>query len=214
MTTQAIMLAEIQADTGRTSTAQVTAMRNKIAAAIRQYQPKRFWFNESRSVTFNTVAATDTYAFGAGLAITTEFYKIDGVFITIAANDVRELVRRNAAEIEARVDSDTTTGEPSQYAFIDKALRLWRSPVAIYSTRLMGHVKLAAPLADDEANNAWMTEAYDLIMCRAKAELYAHRWEDPNNAQIMHMAESDAERRLLDVTHDKVALGHLEATEF
>jgi hypothetical protein len=59
-----------------------------------------------------------------------------------------------------------------------------------------------------------MTEAYDLIMSRAKAELYAHRWEDPNTAAIMRAAEMDALRRLQGATHDKVATGHLEATEF
>lgn len=211
MTTRAIMLAEMEDDMLRDDDAAYTS---KINAAIRHYQPRRFWFNESRSVTFNTAANTDLYRFGAGLEITTEFYRIDSVFITIGTDDVRELDRRNYVDLEALADNNTDTGEPSDYAFIDKAIRFWRNPDAIYATRLTGHVKLAAPASDSEADNAWMTEAYDLIMCRAKAELYAHRYEDPGNAAVMRSAEYDALQRLRGVTDDKVATGHLEPTEF
>ena len=208
MTTLAIMLAEIQADTERTSTSDVTAMRSKIVAAIRQYQPKRFWFNESRSVTFNTVASTVEYSF---TTIGTEFYQIDGAFLT-DGSDVIEVERVNYTEIENATASTSTA--PYAYAYVAKTLRLYPSPDAIYPVRLTGHIKIAAPAADGEADNIWMTEAYDLIMCRAKAELYAHRWEDAANAQIMRAAEGDALRRLLSATDGKVSLGHLEATDF
>ncbi len=59
-----------------------------------------------------------------------------------------------------------------------------------------------------------MTEAYDLIMSRAKSELYAHRWEDPNNAALMRAAEMSALSRLQSATMDKVETGYLESTEF
>lgn len=206
------MLAEIQSDTERSSTADVTAMRSKIAAAVRHYQPRRFFFNESRSVTFNTVADTDTYRFGTDIG--TEFYRLDGVFITIGTDDVRELDRRAYTDIEVLADTDTTTGEPTDYAYVDRSLRFWRNPDAVYSVLLTGHVKLAAPGSDDEASNPWMVDAYDLIMSRAKAELYAHRWEDPNNASIMRQAEDSALRSLLSATLDKVSTGYLEATDF
>lgn len=208
MTTKAIMIAEIESDTERSDS---TAIGNKINAAIRHYQPRRFWFNESRSVTFNTVAGTDLYTFAT---IGTEFYRVDSVAMTIDTEDVRYLDRMNYVELSDLADNNTDQGEPSDYAYIAKAIRFWRNPDAIYSTRLTGHVKLAAPANDAEADNAWMTEAYDLIMSRAKAELYAHRWEDPNNAAIMRAAEMDALNRLQSATMDKVETGYLEATEF
>jgi hypothetical protein len=209
MTTLAILLAEIQADTERSSASDVTAMRAKIAAAIRQYQPKRFWFNESRSVTFNTVASTAVYSFAT---IGTEFYKIDGAYLT-DGSEISELERVNYTEIEPG-QATATEAAPMAYAYIAKSVRLYDVPDAIYAVRLTGHIKIEAPASDSEADNIWMTEAYDLIMCRAKAELYAHRWEDPGNAQIMRAAEGDALSRLLGATHDKVALGYLEASEF
>jgi hypothetical protein len=160
------------------------------------------------------VASTDTYRFGAGLEITTEFYRIDGAWITIAAEDVRELTRRNYTDLEGTADNNTDEGEPSDYAFINEAIRLWRNPDAIYSVRLMGHIKVAAPASDAETGNAWMVEGYDLIMSRAKAELYAHRWEDPGNAQLMRVAEMDALSRLQSASMDMVENGYLESTEF
>lgn len=208
MTTKATMIAEIESDTERSDS---TAIGNKINAAIRHYQPRRFWFNESRSVTFNTVAGTDLYTF---VIIGTEFYRVDSVQVTIGTDDVRHLDRMNYVDLAALADNNTDQGEPSDYAYIAKGIRLWRNPDAIYSTRVTGHVKAAAPASDSEADNVWMTEAYDLIMSRAKSELYAHRWEDPNNAAIMREAEMSALRRLQSATMDKVETGYLEATEF
>jgi hypothetical protein len=206
MTTKQAMIAEIESDTERSDT---TAIGLKIDAAIRHYQPKRFWFNESRSVTFSTVASTAVYTFAT---IGTEFYGIDGAYLT-NGSEIRELERVNYVELEGG-EATPTEGVPFAYAYIAKAVRFYDVPDAIYSARLTGHVKIAAPASDAEANNAWMTEAYDLIMSRAKAELYAHRWEDPNNAAIMRAAEMDALRQLLSATHDKVSTGYLEATEF
>lgn len=211
MTTLGTMIAEIESDTERSDSTAITA---KIEAAIRHYQPRRFFFNESRSITFNTVAGTDVYRFGTGLEITTEFYRLDSVWITIDTEDVRELTRCNYVDLEATADNNTDQGEPSDYAFINEAIRLWRNPDAIYAVRLTGHTKIAAPGSSGAAGNAWMVEAYDLIMSRAKAELYAHRWEDPGNAQLMRVAEMDAFNRLKSATDDKVGTGYLEATDF
>ena len=202
------MLAEMEDDMERSDNA---AFVSKINAAIRHYQSRRFWFNESRAITFPTVASTDVYTFDD---IGTEFYSLDGVFITIAADDVRELARGNYVAMEATADSDTGTGEPTEYAYINRAIRLWRNPDDAYTVRLVGHIKFTAPATDLETGNIWMTEAYDLIMSRAKAELYAHRYEDPNMAAVMQQAEASALKRLRAATDSKTSVGHLEATDF
>jgi hypothetical protein len=208
MTTRAALKAEILDDLERSLAADGTRVLSAISSAIKFYQPKRFFFNESRSVTFNTVASTDTYSFAT---IGTEFYRVDGVFITISADDVRELCRTDYTLMEA---SDTATGEPSEYAYIDKSIRLWRSPDDAYSTRLVGHIKLDEPSADAETGNDWFGEAYELIRCRAKAYLYAHVYGDANMAMVMRAAEQDALSALRGATFDKVETGRLEPTEF
>lgn len=218
MTTRAIMLAEIQSDMERTSATEATAITSKINAAIRHYQPMRFWFNESRSITLSTVVGTDTYTFNTATTTGTigaEFYRLDGVWFSATSTDVRELERVNYDQMEAWADSQSATnGEPMAYAYVNRGLRFYRNPDAIYTLRLAGHLKLAAPATDAEADNPWMTEAYDLIMSRAKAELYVHRWPEPENAMLMRAAERDALSALTAATYDKVSSDHLEATEF
>lgn len=210
MTTKQIMLDEIDDDTDRQGTDD-TAIGTAIDQAIRHYQPQRFWFNETRTATFNTVASTDAYTWAT---IGTEFYTIDRAVITIGSGDVRTLDPVSFTDQEEYADEDTTTGEPSEYAITPTGLRLWRSPDDAYAVRLLGHVKLAGPATAAEADNKWMTEAYDLIKCRAKAELYAHRWEDPNGASLMRAAELDALARLRAAHHGRAAQGFLTATEF
>lgn len=212
MTTRGAMVAEIVADTGRSAATQQTAMISKINAAIRHYAPKRFWFNETRSATFNTVIGTDTYAFNTATttgAIAYEFFKIDGVWVTFAAGDVREMDVEDYALLEADSDSQTANNQPTAYGYINRALRFDYAPDAIYAVRIAGHLKIAAPATDGETDNPWMTEAYDLIMCRAKAELYAHKWEDPQNAALMVQAESSALRALQEATYDKERTGYV-----
>ncbi len=212
MTTRTALKATIMDDMHRSSTADGNRVLNEISSAIKFYQSQRFYFNESRSVTFNTVQGTDTYAFPS--AITTEMYAIDGAWITIASGDVRELTPEYPADIEEWADEDTTQGEPESYAYINRSLRLWRNPNAVYAVRLMGHVKLAEPLTDGEANNAWMTEAYELLRCRCKRILALHVWKDMELVGRMEIGERDAKNALLDATHDRVAMNVLRATEF
>jgi len=207
MTTKQAMIDEISSDTERGSSTELTAIGSKIDAAIRFYQPKRFWFNETRDVVVNTVAATDSYSYAT---IGTEFYKVDGVFLTNGSN-VLELERVNYTDLET-VSADT--GVPSCYAYINRALRLNRSPDAIYPVRITGHIKIATPDTLSTEDNEWFTEAYDLIMAHAKAELYAHRWEDPSNASVQQVIAAGELRRLQSATHDNVALGYLTATDF
>lgn len=207
MTTQADMIAEIESDTERSDTA---AIRNKIAAAIRHYQPTRFWFNESRGATFSTVVDQSDYAFGSD--ITPEFYTVDGLFLTEGSN-VYALRPADYRGLEILLDANTTSALPVSFAYIDRKLRVYPYPDAVYSVRITGQVKIAVP-ADDDAGNEWFTEAYDLIMCRAKAELYAHRWEDPSAASIMRTAEQDAFYRLAATTNSKVGTGTIRPTQF
>lgn len=211
MTSRADLKTEILDDMDR-GTADGPRALTAISAAIKFYQPKRFFFNESRSITFNTVAGTAEYAFGASAAITTEFYSLDGVFLT-DGTDIRELDRNNYTVLE-RLAATSNNDTPTDYAYVNKALRFHPVPDAIYSVRLTGHVKLAEPALDADDGNDWFEEAYELIKCRSKAYLYAHVFEDVNMAQVMRAAESDALSALRSATSDKVAPGYLAATDF
>lgn len=211
------MLAQMQSDMGRTSTAFVTAAGLAIDQAIRRYQPERFWFNETRTATFNTVAGTHTYSFNTATTTGTipfEFYKIDGLWMTFATGDVRQLDEEDYSVFEAETDSQTSNGQPTAWGYVARGIRFDYAADAVYAVRLAGHYRLAPPASDAETDNPWMTEAYDLIMARAKGELYLHRLEDPNNAALMGTAEQSAFRYLKGAFVDKVRTGFVTATEF
>lgn len=207
------MLTQMQADMGRSTAAAQTAMGLAIDTAIRFYQKKRLWFTESRSITFSTVASTDTYSFNTETTTGTigaQFYKIDGIWITITSTDVREVDVVDYDDLEADADLNTNTGQPEEWAYINRGIRFWPNPAGIYTVRILGHLKVAAPATDAEADNPWMTEAYDLIMARSKRELYAHRWEDANLAGIMAEAEKEALNLLIGATADKARTGYIQ----
>lgn len=208
MTTRGTMLAEMADDMERSDT---DAFTSKINAAIRQYQPKRFFFNEGRNTTFNTVASTDFYAWAA---IGVEFYTVDGVFVTDTGGNVLEVRSCDYRELELLADASASENLPTLYAYIAGGLRFYPAPDQAYSVRITGHLKIAAPEADDEAYNPWMTEAYDLIMSRAKAELYAHRYGDPSMAAVMQAAEESALDRLNRASAKKMGTGQFVPTQF
>lgn len=215
--TLAGMLSEIQSDTGRTAAAQVLAMRRAIERAIDFHQSRSFWFNETRTATFNTVVGTDTYTFNTASTTGTigyEFDRIDGCWMTFGTGDVREMDQAQYFDMELDADNQIANGQPTQYTVINEGIRFDRAPDAIYSVRLAGHIVVAGPQTDTEANNPWMTEAYNLIMCRAKAELFAHRWDDYASATAMQQAEQLALRSLADTTVDKLRTGFVTPTEF
>lgn len=213
MTTRSAMKTEIIDDMERDASADGARVLSAISSAIKFYQPKRFFFNESRSVTFNTVASTDTYDFGAGQEVTTEFYKIDGIYVTESGN-IHELSVRDYRDLEILIDSNANEGRPWSYSYINRALRLYPVPDAIYSVRVVGHVKAAEPETDNEAGNVWFTEAYELIRCRSKAYLYTHVFPKPEMAALMRIGEKDALEALRGATQDKIGTGHIVPTQF
>lgn len=211
MTTRGTLKTEILDDIDRSGDG--TRVLSAISSAIKFYQPQRFFFNESRSITFPTVDGTDTYAFSSTGAITTEFYTIDGVFVLDGTNQLR-LSPVDYLQLEELMESTPAEGRPTRYAYINRALRLYRCPDAVYTMRIDGHIKAAEPAADDTADNVWFTEAYELIRCRAKAYLYAHVYEQPDMAAIMQAAEQQALKALRLASTSKLATGQLVPTEF
>jgi hypothetical protein len=212
MTTRGAMITEMQSDMGRTNAAATLAMQNKIGAAVRYYQNNRFWFNEGQSAVLSTVIGTNSYSY---TTVGTEFYKVDSVMVTTANADPAELDFLDPVQLQALLNENPTdTGQPFNWSFYNQAFWFYPSPDNIYAIEILGHIKIAAPVDDTTDGNVWMGNAYDLIMCHAKAELYAHRWEDPANAAIMAKAESMWLTSMQDETADKMRSGFVQATDF
>lgn len=211
MTTRAILRARILDDLERDQATYGTQIDNCIDDAIAFYQPKRFFFNESAGVTLSTVAAQQTYTFSTPTtvgSITTEFYEIDRVYVT-QSSTTYDLDVQNYNDILSWTDSATPTGRPTDFAYAARKLIVYPIPDAIYTVTLTGHIKVAKPASDGEADNPWMTEAFELVRSAAKRFFGAHIISDDGLAARSQAMEALALKSLMDATVDRVRTGYV-----
>ncbi len=212
MTTLAIMRTRIAKELRRTGAAGIDAdIDEAIATAIAEYQSHRFTFNESRSLTFETVAdqavytATDDADIGSIIALDYVTFQIGDTSYTLVPGDIEDL----------DLSTNSSSGMPSKYVVYDEAIRLWPAPSASgWTVRIAGHMTVAAPASETEADNPWMTKAEKLIRCRAKRELALHRLRDPDLAALVGNEELDALNKLERRRNDLIGTGRIRPMAF
>lgn len=210
MTILSVLKARIANDLARPD------LTNEIASAIEDaiahYASTRFYFNETRTSTFSTVAAQSLYT-SADSADIPLMFEFDDVQITVTGN-VYSLDRDDATVLEQLIGSTgAARGDPLSWAWADQGMLLYPVPNAIRTIRLIGGIKKAAP-TDDTAGNVWMVEGFELIRSHAKLLLAAHTIRDAALAQVMSDAALGARTRLERETSSKRATGRLMATAF
>lgn len=202
MTTLATMKDRIANEVARSDLDAMIA--NAINDAIDTYQPKRFYFTETRDITFDTVDGQEWYdkfdhaSIPHLLAIDYVKITVDGTLMTLG---------RTAAE-NLELSPDTASGQPNCYAYYGQQMRLYPVPTGSWEVRIAAHVKIDGPADDDEKNNPWMTEAERLIRACAKANL-----AEDVNASGLEPSFSDkavlkfqaAEKRALDQLKGRTA---------
>lgn len=181
-----------------------------ILDAIRVYGRRRFYFNEVRAKDFTTAPGQVWY----GEDVTGIASQIDDALFVRSDADVTQIRRTDVTDFEFLTDASASSGEPFQYAYYGRQIGLYPIPDKAYTIRLNGLFRLGAPLTDDEAGNAWMTEAFELIRCRAKAYLFAHHMQDPQMASVYSAMELDELTNLRSETTRRVAYDGFRKTSF
>lgn len=184
--------------------------------AITFYISKRFYFNERRDVTFPTVSGTDLYTFNTPTLVGTigaEFYRIDKAMILVGGQ-YDDLRRVDYDWLEDLADNNPGAGQPYNYAYVGRQMRIYPMPNDVFTIRLLGHVKFNAPIDDAEADNVWMNEGFELIRSRAKKVFAMHVIEDEALASRMDTMERSALGALREATYRKVEGGMLIPTQF
>lgn len=190
----------------------INQVGDAITDAIEHYKTTRFWFNETRTATFATVADQSIYTVSDDADIPL-FVEIDVVFLNDGSNE-NELVYATPAEIQNLLDSSASSGEPSRWSYFESSFRLYPVPDAAYTVRPIGLIEKAAPSTDGEASNVWMVNAFELIRCRAKLYLAIHAQMDERTIRTMDAAERSAYRKLRGETTKKQSGGLIQATAF
>ena len=189
---------------------------NAIEHAIGERQDERFFFNETNSTSFDTVANQATYATSDDADIPL-FYEVDGLVLEDSDGNRFDLgepidpVRMQLLQASAAA----ATGQPYEYAYFDESFVFDPVPDAVYTIYPVGHIEIAIPAADD-AGNPWMTQrgAFWLIHADAKAYLYAHVIKDTEQAAVMVDAAQGAVAKLRSRTSRKKASGTITPTSW
>lgn len=210
MTTLALLKAEIADDLDRTDL--TTQIATEITKAIRHYQRTRFYFNETRDETFSTVADQEIYSSSDDAAIP-KFIEIDQI-VLMDGTQPTELDYIDPKTWEMLTASGTATGKPDSWTYFNMAIGLYPIPDAAYTIRPIGHIMKDEPATDTEADNVWMTEAFDLLRARVCGQLSIRKTRDMEFYQMQRQVESDELSRLSSETTSRLSTGFVTPTEF
>ena len=212
MTTLAIMKSRIADELARDDLTSQIAYA--IGDAVAAYEDERFFFNESRGLTFSTVIDQEFYT-ESDAADIANLVKIDYVSL-LTGDQPFQLLPMRPSEIEFLSTNGTSTGQPNWFLMYDESIRLYPVPDAVYTVRIAGVLKTAAPATDAEASNPWMTKAERLIRSRAKLELALHVLKDIELGAVMQQAVEEAWTQLKSRTAQitQIGDGKVKAMEF
>lgn len=182
MATLGALKADIADDIDDTTGEYAGAISKAVSKAIRYCERETYYFNETRDVTFVTVDGQEWYGVADNANIPTLVH-IEAVFSEDSAGQRTEILRYRPADIELLSDNSASRGEPYCYTYFGQRIRLYPIPAAtVYTIRLQLAPYRLVELADDNDSNVWTTEAYDMIVARAKYNVCKDTLKDPNMA--------------------------------
>lgn len=214
MTTLADLQADIADDIDDTTGEYDSQIVTAIQAAQRYCERKTFYFNETRDVTFTTVAGQEWYDESDNANIPT-LVRIQAAYSEDAQGQRTPLERVTPEDLETLSDNSAAAGEPYSWTYFAQKIRLYPIPSSTaYTIRLqLGPYRLAA-LSDPSDTNAWLTEAYDLIKARAKYILWKNTLKEAGPAAEALNDYNDQENALVGETTARNGSGFIEPTCF
>jgi hypothetical protein len=139
----------------------VPETKRAIATAIRCYEARRFWFNEAATAVATTIS--QSY-----IAVPSDFLYLDRLEINYSGGFFP--LREDTFDFVRNMDSVTTLGQPTSYAYRGDRFELAVIPNSAYAVNIY-YVKSLSALSADNDTNAWTTEASNLIAHAATVEL-------------------------------------------
>jgi hypothetical protein len=201
--------AKIANDIDDESSIYATEIADAIDAAIELYAVERFYFSETRDVTFATVSGQQWYGSAANANIPTLF-KIDAAFIDDGSGELAELSWGDPVELEQMSDNSASTGEPTTYTYFDEQIRLYPVPdSAAYTVRLQIHNLAASPASGSDTTSPWSNAAFQLIRAAAKIDLALNTLRDPDLVVAAKASADEWLRRLRRETTMKTGSGRI-----
>jgi hypothetical protein len=198
-----------------TRTDLTSQIQSAVLDAIDFYESARFYFNVTRSMTFQTVVGQVAYQPGTAdvLPLIRGIVKIDRLFLPLAPTTIFELTFKEQAEFEWLAGSAPGFGQPMVYTYVDRQIMLWPTPIQVYTIRPHMHFEFP-PLVNPGDSNAWTDDGERLIRAQSKLNLYTNVLEDDAGAQRMQNEIPALKSKLDYKTTAKLASGRIKATRF
>lgn len=189
-------------------------IQNCIFAAIRFCERDIYYFNETRDVTFQTVAGRGWYDKSDNPNIHT-LVRIVAAYCEDGSGNRTELRRAMPEEMERISSGSSSAGQPYMFTYFDQKIRLLPAPdSAEYTIRLqLGSYRLA-DIKSSTDSNAWFTEAFDMIKARAKYQLYKDFLKDANLAVAALNDFNEEQAALSAETSRRIGRGTIIGTAF
>ena len=184
---------------------------NAINAACEEFSSTRFWFNESRSITFSTVAGQEFYT-STDNGNLPNFAMIDDLFLS-TSTQVWSPDWASNDEIELAAQPSTGNGKPYRWTYYLGQIRFFPIPDAVYTCRITGILK-AATLNSDLDTNVFTLYATNLIRLSATRRIYMDTLRDQTNAALALQSEQGAYDALSLESVKKMRYGRIQATDF
>lgn len=207
MTTFNSMVAKIADDMQRGDL--TTQIGREINRAIRYYYNlDPFYFNEATG-TFTTVQGQQIYtSTNTGI---TDISALLWVKIAINSSWQKELNPRTFQYIQ-EYNINATQGQPFDYAYYNESFYLYPVPNDAYTVTVY-YNKTFADLSGEQ-ENAFTTQAEDLIEARVRWALYMHAIQNPEAAKMAKEEEMDALQALRIATADIASTGFVRPIKF
>jgi len=214
MATLAQIKADIADDIDDTTGEYSAAIAKAVTKAIRYCERKPFYFNETRDITFPTVATQEWYD-GVDNSNIPTLVRIQYAFRE-DANNVRLPLNRETPELlEYLADNSAIRGEPMSWTYFGQRIRLYPIPdTQPFTIRLQVGPYRLAPLVNDSDSNVWTTEAEDLVKARAKYIVCKDTLKDPNMAAEALNDYNDQLSALQAETSARNGSGYIQPTSF
>lgn len=177
--------ATIEADLSASENNDLTALvKGAINDAISFYEQQRLDFNENRTVaaTVAEQAEYDQATYWPNVLV------IDQIQYLQSGHQYRLTRQSYEWYLDVLVNQSAQVGPATNYAVYDKTIFLYPQPDEVTDLTISGlHRLTPSPLENDSDTNDWLTgTALQMIRARAKADLYANRLNNPQQAEFQN----------------------------
>lgn len=189
-------------------------IQTSIFSAIRYCERDVYYFNETRDVTFSTVAGQEWYGAADNTNIPT-LGRLVEAYCERSDGERTCMNRETPESIELLSDNSASSGEPYAYTYFGQRIRLYPIPGAtVYTIRLQLGPYRVAPITNASDSNIWTTEAFDMVKARAKYILGKDILKDANLATESLNDYTDQQSALKAETSRRNARGKITVTCF